>query len=280
MYGSKIKRTSRLFDPENGVYSRKAATNAKKIKALFKMWLHLSLDRSDLFKSLFLTLCRCAVACNYFFKVDCSDLDAIGNHLELITLQDTKPCYVYGKVKGTEPEKYIVLDADRPDVIETDSFLNAVASVFNLVFFSPKRYSKMIKGINSESADKFKNGLKNAAWDLVYISHWGRNCKEANENTLWLLCSNDLALRGVACNIFEDPKMGENHLQHLLSYYWGAQKAATILDVYNKTFFSINSDPSLRDTVLKYRFSALDKSILSLERSVMTPIKTANYPAT
>jgi hypothetical protein len=164
--------------------------------------------------------------------------------------------------------------------METDSFLNAVASVFNLVFFSPKRYSKMIKGINSESADKFKNGLKNAAWDLVYISHWGRNCKEANENTLWLLCSNDLALRGVACNIFEDPKMGENHLQHLLSYYWGAQKAATILDVYNKTFFSINSDPSLRDTVLKYRFSELDKSILSLERSVMTPIKTANYPAT
>jgi hypothetical protein len=153
--------------------------------------------------------------------------------------------------------------------METDSFLNAVATAFNLIFFSPKRYSKMIKGINSESGDKFKNGLKNAAWDLVYISHWGKNCKEANENTLWLLCSNDLALREVACNIFEDPKLGDKHLLHLLSHYWGAQKAATILNIYNKTFHNISSDPSLRDTILKDRFSGLDKSILSLERSVM-----------
>jgi len=32
-----------------------------------------------------------------------------------MTLQVTKPCYVYKKVKGTEPEKHIALDANLPD---------------------------------------------------------------------------------------------------------------------------------------------------------------------
>jgi len=51
-----------------------------------------------------------------------------------------------------------------------ESFFNAVASIFILLFLSPSRLSKMIRGINSESRKKFSNGLRNCAWDLTYIS--------------------------------------------------------------------------------------------------------------
>jgi len=53
----KIKKLPEInYQPENGIYSRNAATNAKKIKTLFKMWLHLSGDWSNLHKSLFLNV--------------------------------------------------------------------------------------------------------------------------------------------------------------------------------------------------------------------------------
>ena len=52
---------------------------------------------------------------------DSSDRNAMANYLELITLQVPKPCYVYGRVKGTEPEKHIVLDANLPDTITVKS---------------------------------------------------------------------------------------------------------------------------------------------------------------
>ena len=151
------------------------------------------------------------------------------------------------------------------DWMESDSFFNGIAAIFALVLFSPNRYGKMIKGIESSSARKFQGGLKNAAWDLAYIRYWAKKYKSANEDSFWLLCSNDLALRRVASHIFEDPKLGEAHLSQLLQHYWGQDKAKQILKVYHQAWDRVSSNEAARDAVLLPRFLNIDDSIAAIE---------------
>ena len=149
--------------------------------------------------------------------------------------------------------------------MESESFFNNIAAIFTLILFSPKRYGKMIKGIESTSAKKFRDGLKNAAWDLAYIRYWAKKYKDADENSFWLLCSNDLALRRIASCIFEDPELGEAHLLHILQHYWGQNKAKQILKVYHQTWGRVASDEAARDAVLLPRFLNIDDSIAAIE---------------
>ncbi len=130
--------------------------------------------------------------------------------------------------------------------METESYFNGIAAIFTLVLFSPNRYGKMIKGIESTSGKKLRDGLRNAAWDLSYIRHWAKNYKDAGENTFWLLCSNDVALRRIASHIFEDPELGETHLLHILQLYWGKNKAKQILEVYHQVWERVSSDEAAR----------------------------------
>lgn len=149
--------------------------------------------------------------------------------------------------------------------MESESFFNNIAAIFTLIFFSPKRYGRMIKGIESTSAKKFRDGLKNAAWDLAYIRYWAKKYKDADDNSFWLLCSNDLALRRIASYIFEDPELGEAHLLHMLQHYWGVNKARQILKVYYQTWGRVARDEAARDAVLLPRFLNIDDSIADIE---------------
>lgn len=112
-----------------------------------------------------------------------------------------------------------------------ESFFNAASMIFSLIYLSPKRYRGMIKGIESTSKERFHNGLKNAAWDLAYITQWSKYCREASTNTLWLLCSNDLALRAIARWLYTEDRQ-HDPLEFLLSHYWDSNKAKQIVKAY------------------------------------------------
>lgn len=152
--------------------------------------------------------------------------------------------------------------------MESESFFNNIAAIFTLILFSPKRYGKMIKGIESTSAKKFRGGLKNAAWDLAYVRYWVKKYKDADEKSLWLLCSNDLALRRIASYVFEDPELGEAHLLHILQLYWGQNKSKQILKAYHHAWDRVANDEAARDTVLLPRFLNIDDSIAAIEEQL------------
>lgn len=149
-----------------------------------------------------------------------------------------------------------------------DSFFNPVSTVFALIFFSPKRLSKMIKGINSDSSQKFHDGLKNAAWDLAYITQWAKYCRNADQDCLWLLCSNDRALREIALWYLADVSI-QNPLYSLLKKYWGNKKAKRISDTYDNTISKVDRNESKRNLALSERFRSVDMSICELERTLL-----------
>lgn len=154
------------------------------------------------------------------------------------------------------------------DWMESESFFNSVAAIFTLIFFSPKRYAKMVKGIESPSIQRLQYGLKNAAWDLAYIKYWAKQCKNTDENTFWLLCSNDLALRNIASHIFNNPDLGESHLSSILQNYWGNNKGCQILRVYQDVWNRIASDEATRDTNLLPQFKKVDEAIATLGKQL------------
>jgi hypothetical protein len=149
-----------------------------------------------------------------------------------------------------------------------DSFFNAVSTVFTLIFFSPNRFSKMIKGINSISSQSLHDGLKNAAWDLAYITQWGKYCLNADQDCLWLLCSNDHALREIATWYLADGSL-QDPLYSLLEQFWGNKKAKRIINTYNNIVSKVDRDKRKRNLALSDRFRSVDISICELEHVLL-----------
>ncbi len=135
-------------------------------------------------------------------------------------------------------------------------------TIFAMIFFSPKRYPKMIKGINSPSEQKFIQGLQNAAWDLTYIRGWSNFYQSSRLDRLWLLCSNDFALHSITRMIFEGSKLEQ------LQEYWSASDAQKIFDVYNQAQADIANDKDKRQQMIKEKTALIDNSIADLEAKV------------
>ncbi len=152
--------------------------------------------------------------------------------------------------------------------IEKECFFAAVPLVFAMVFFSPNRYSEMIKGINSQSEQKTIHGLQNAAWDLTYIRMWSSFYQTSNLNRLWLLCSNDLALRSIAKMQFEDSEQSGNPVLEQLQEYWPKSDAQKIFDVYEQALANVANEKDKRQQRVKDITESIDKFITDLEIKV------------
>ncbi len=140
--------------------------------------------------------------------------------------------------------------------------------IFAMVFFSPNRYSKMIKGIDSPSIQKLSHGLQNAAWDLTYIRGWSNFYRSSSLDRLWLLCSNDVALRSIAKMIFAGSEQSENAVLEQLQEYWPGSDAQRIFDVYNQESADIANDKDKRQQKINDRTEMVDNFIADLEAKV------------
>jgi hypothetical protein len=152
--------------------------------------------------------------------------------------------------------------------MEEEWFFAAVPLVFIMVFFSPNRYSKMIKGIDSLTKQKVIYGLQNAAWDLTYIRMWSSFYQTSNLNRLWLLCSNDIALRSIAKMQFAGSEQSENPELEQLQEYWSASDAQRIFDVYKQARADITNDKDKRQQKIEDRIETINDFIAYLEAKV------------
>ncbi|MCF8054819.1 MAG: hypothetical protein K9K75_06385 [Deltaproteobacteria bacterium] len=104
----------------------------------------------------------------------------------------------------------------------SDFIFSAPLLLFSLVFFSPKRMSRMVKNINHNNPDKVLSGAKNAAWDLVYAHYWVARAQEnVGKGNLWIFCTYDRALRTIAGALLQKKLSQLEELEELVSSFWG-----------------------------------------------------------
>jgi hypothetical protein len=128
-----------------------------------------------------------------------------------------------------------------------DFMLSAPATMFAIIYLSPKPHGRMLKNSNSKDPDKVLLGIKNAAWDLVVAHFWtARVIESVNTDTLWLFCSFDRALRKIANNLLCPSDMmeqAEAKFDSLLSEYWPSTNASKISSAY-KRYMDNARDPT------------------------------------
>lgn len=137
------------------------------------------------------------------------------------------------------------------DWSEKEAFFDGVAIAFSFVFFGRARPAKMLKGVNSTSLDRCVSGVSNAAWDLTYISYWTKYTHQVGR--IWILCSNDRAVRQIARS-----SIARNQsIERLLNENWSGTEARYILEHYETRANRAMTDPS-RASMMPSRFEALD----------------------
>ena len=126
-------------------------------------------------------------------------------------------------------------------------FFGAAATMFAGVYLSPKRTGDMMKKLRSRDRNKALLGVRNAAWDLMLISHWGKEvCEQNQTNTIWLLCSRDVALKKIAkaslTHEFDEARV-ESILRDFLTEFWGTRKAKRFVEL-SRQLHATRFDPS------------------------------------
>lgn len=155
-----------------------------------------------------------------------------------------------------------------------ETLFNAVASVFASLYLShnpPEK--KMIKGIESLDTSKLYHGIQNAAWDLVYIAHWGKCIRQSPNNISWLLCSNDKAMRLIAKSLFVPEEQDEEtSLINMLSICWNPNSARNIAKTIINYSEGVQNNTSERNEILKKRFGQFPDMIKNLEIELKLPV--------
>lgn len=136
-----------------------------------------------------------------------------------------------------------------------DAFFTAPAYPFALIYFGERRQKGMLKGINSSSLSSCLRGIRNAAWDLVYLSYWARNAKIDNPTTAWLFCSRDVALLEIARSLAapRDPEKRIAVHREVLERNWPGADGRYLESCYQNLWREIEADRERRDADLGAR---------------------------
>ena len=146
--------------------------------------------------------------------------------------------------------------------MENESFSSITSSLFVLAFLSPKPPAKMIKGLSKPDPDKALAGIRNAAWDLTYVSAWGRRARRAAPRELSFLCSNDKIVKTLARPIFvTNDQDADEELTLFLLKYWPKNKATKLLAAINDHQTRITSDTGERLNIVEARYKEMGAAI-------------------
>ena len=155
--------------------------------------------------------------------------------------------------------------------IVKDCFSTQISIIFALLIFSPKSSSMgtMIKNINSLNENKLKSGLKNAAWDLAYITKFIKLSKNQPENIIWFFCTHDKVLKKIARNLFlKDVQEIQVALNKLINEFWGRKKGDIVFLYYKKMSCSVTEHSEKRIQHNKNVRLKIDQMIEELEFEV------------
>jgi hypothetical protein len=110
--------------------------------------------------------------------------------------------------------------------MQEETLLNNVVTHFVSMYFSPTRESGMLKGIGSDSPEKLKAGLENAAWDLTYLRIWQKNYRKNEPHDIWLFSTRDKALHKLSRHFFIE------NLEELFTPYWEKNETDALCNYY------------------------------------------------
>jgi len=154
----------------------------------------------------------------------------------------------------------------------TDYIFSASAVVFGLIYFSDKRIAKMVKNLNCGDSDKFIKGIRNAAWDMTVAHYWTKRAIENREKgDLWLLCTEDKALKEIAtfmASTYDSDEDLKEKSKSLFLNYLGKKEGTKAYDLYN-SFVTNHNNGARRINILKST-KALYPFVEDLEKKLLT----------
>ncbi|MCL4686717.1 hypothetical protein KJ059_18415 [Myxococcota bacterium] len=121
----------------------------------------------------------------------------------------------------------------------------------------------LLKSVRSPNAEKCLDGIRNAAWDLTYISHWSKQSVEDEGRCIWILCTNDRVLRSLARVAVGE----EGQASALFRENWGANEASVLEQQYLDAWTRAQSSDE-RLASMQVRMDDIDDLTRSIEAQI------------
>jgi hypothetical protein len=146
-------------------------------------------------------------------------------------------------------------------------FFDGVAIAFAARLFGrAKPPGRLLKSVQSSNVEKCLAGIRNAAWDLTYISHWSKQSVEDEGRRIWILCTNDRVLRSLArVAVGEDGQASA-----LFRENWRPNEAATLEQQYLNAWTRAQSSDE-RTASMQGRMDEIDDLTESIEARIREP---------
>jgi hypothetical protein len=150
--------------------------------------------------------------------------------------------------------------------------IGAAAVAFAHHYLAPGgRRRRMLKKLRSRDRRAAIAGVKNAAWDLNLVSEWtSRIGRQSEERRLWLLCSRDRVVRGMAAMLLapDEPEKSTEELTALIfQKFWGEQAGRRLFERYIDSWHRAHS--ATREIHAKSVLTRKDELIHALEESIL-----------
>ena len=144
-------------------------------------------------------------------------------------------------------------------------FFDGVAIAFAGGLFGRARPpGRLLKSARSRDAEKCFAGIRNAAWDLTYISQWSKQSVADEGSRIWILCTNDRVLRGLARVAVGD----EDRVAELFEQNWRSREADALKQQYLDAWKRAQGSEE-RSNSMQGRFDQID----SLRESIQDRIR-------
>lgn len=142
------------------------------------------------------------------------------------------------------------------------AFFDGLAIGFAIVFFGRHRSGRMLKRVRSADGSRCLEGVRNAAWDLTYLSYWVKYAQE-QKSSIWLFVTGDRVLASLARVAIGDQESAED----LFRDNWTRLEAAELLEEFASAW---PGESPAREEELGRRFERLDEITLEIEERILT----------
>lgn len=147
-----------------------------------------------------------------------------------------------------------------------EGFFNGTAIAFAVMYFGRHPHANMIKHSNTKDFQRCQKGIKNAAWDLTYLSHWVRRSRQEVAHA-WMFCTNDRALAYLGQHLVTDEGDEHHHrLAVVLRHHW-PDCHADLVSHYQHCCTEAETMPD-RAGVVNERLRHLDDLTMRLEQDL------------
>ncbi len=143
-------------------------------------------------------------------------------------------------------------------------FFDALVIAFAVRLFGrAKPPGRLLESARSLVPERCLAGVRRAAWDLTYISHWAKQSNADQGIRIWILCTNDRVLRDLARIAIGD----EDRMAELFTQNWRRSEAAELQRCYFDAWKRAQGSEE-RLSPMSSRFEQIDALRESIEERI------------